>query len=528
MERVAAVVRERAGLVFPELRRADVEAAVRRAMMKRGIGDAAGLVPLLEDDAATRDALVAELTVGESYFQRDPNQFAFLGEHVIPRLLASRPPDRPVRVWSAGCAAGEEPYSVAMLFDELGAGARAQVVGTDISRPRLADAQRGVYSEWALRSTPADVRDRYFRQRGRFFELSARIRSRVDFRYLNLAEDRFPSLSAGIWGMDVILCRNVLIYFDAATVRDVARRLIASLSTDGWLILGASDPAIGELVECDVVMTDGGLVYRRPGAAGRTDLRTAHGLAGPPGPDLPRPRQASGPGTVPGDAVPAAPAVADRVTALENEPAAHAHADAGHHLGTDPEASTDLTDPPIAAPGATSADSIARDAEDAPVLEAFARRDFDAVCALAEARSHDGMGAAAWVAWLRALANRGQLEEARRVADRAVAAHGATAELLYLMAVLLLQSGRPAEATVAARRALYLDRELVVAHITLAAARQRAGDRPGARRALRNAATLLRRQPPESVVPASDGESAGRLAELVNVKLRLLIDADAA
>ncbi|HSJ07203.1 MAG TPA: CheR family methyltransferase [Longimicrobiales bacterium] len=430
-----------------------------------------------------------------------------------------------MRVWSAGCAAGEEPYTVAMLFDELGAAGRAQIVGTDISRPRLADAQRAVYSEWALRSTPADVRERYFRQRGRFFELSPRIRSRVDFRYLNLAEDRFPSLSAGIWGMDVILCRNVLIYFDAETVLDVARRLIASLSTDGWLILGASDPAIGEMVECDVVLTDAGLVYRRPGAARRTDLRSERGAAGVPGTYAPGVDEAGASG--------------ERAAGAAIEPAPSGRPDGDHamaagadgDLDDDDAADGNQADPPSGGTAAADHDSsiavaaTAGDPDDGPVLEAFARRDFHAVCTLAEARSDGGMGAAAWIAWLRALANRGQLEEARRVAERAVAGHGATAELLYLEAVLLLQSGRPAEATAAARRALYLDRGLVVAHMTLAAARQRAGDREGARRALRNAAALLQSEPPQALVPASDGESAGRLAELVKVKLRLINDA---
>src|SRR5690606_655500 len=100
-----------------------------------------------------------------------------------------------------------------------------------------------------------------------------RIRQHVDFRYLNLAEDSFPSLATGIWGMDVILCRNVLIYFDADTVERVARRLLASLSEDGWLLLGGSDPPISEIMECDVVVTDAGLVYRRKHAAGGHDMR---------------------------------------------------------------------------------------------------------------------------------------------------------------------------------------------------------------------------------------------------------------
>jgi chemotaxis protein methyltransferase CheR len=165
-----------------------------------------------------REAIVAEMTIGETYFQRDPAQFDLLRRQLLPQLLADRDADRPVRVWSAGCASGEEPYTVAMLFDELSALDRAQIVGTDIARQRLEDAQRGVYSQWSLRGAADDFRAKYFRERGRFFELVPAIREQVDFRYLNLAEDRFPSLSVGIWGMDVILCRNVLIYFDRESV----------------------------------------------------------------------------------------------------------------------------------------------------------------------------------------------------------------------------------------------------------------------------------------------------------------------
>ncbi|HSJ32824.1 MAG TPA: protein-glutamate O-methyltransferase CheR [Longimicrobiales bacterium] len=482
---VAELVRERTGLVFPDSRLQDVEATIRRTMARLRIEDSDVLLALLRDDARARESFVADLTIGESYFQRDPAQFDLLRWRILPELLASRPADRAIRVWSAGCAAGEEPYTIAMLFEEMNAAHRSDIVGTDIARSRLADAQRGLYSKWQLRNTPDPVRRRYFAEHGKFFELTPRIRQRVDFQYLNLAEDSFPSLTNGIWGMDVILCRNVLIYFDAPTVERVAQRLIASLSEDGWLLLGASDPAISELVDCDVVLTESGLAYRRRGAAGAHDIRAASAATREP-----LHRDIAPPSTLP-DAV--------------QSPAPASSADPRQ-----PSAST--ADPGEA--HASSSDTI---------LDAYADRDFSRVHELAAAAARTGsLSTPAWTTWVRALANEGRHDEAADTVTRAIDHAGATAELLYLHAVLLLQCGKPADAAAAARRALYMDRNLIVAHLTLGEAQRRSGNIEGARRALRNAASLLTALDAAATVPASDGESAGRLAELVRVKLSLL------
>jgi chemotaxis protein methyltransferase CheR len=505
MAEVAELVRATTGLTFPAARVADVEATIRRTMARRGLTDVGRLVGLLRSDQVEREAMVAELTIGETYFQRDPAQFGLLADEVLPELLQRRPHDRPVRVWSAGCASGEEPYTIAMLFDELGALDRAQIIGTDIARSRLEDAQRGIYSQWSLRASSPETRARYFRERGRFYEFRPSLRERVDFRYLNLAEDKFPSLSIGIWGMDVILCRNVLIYFDAATVERVARRLIASLSEDGWLILGASDPAISEMVECDVVLTAAGLVYRRPGASGdpaalrggpARDNATASAALRPPPGKRAAPLQ--------DDAV-----AVEAVLRPLHEDAPEGAAGPGAPQG----------------PAAEPAAAEAADDVDAAIVAAYRGRNFDRVRSLAESLPPEQLGEAAWTSWLRALANQGCLEDAGEVAQRAIQVQGPTAELLYLHAVLLLQAGRAADAAAALRRALYLDRDFVVAHLTLADAQQRTADPAGARRSLRNAAALLSALPAETEVPASDGETAGRMAELVRVKLRLLDEA---
>jgi chemotaxis protein methyltransferase CheR len=557
MARVAELVRERTGLVFPGARVAEVESTVRRVMSRHHIAGMDQLTDILDDDAEVRDELVAALTIGETYFRRDTAQFELLRHRVLPELLASAGAGRPLRIWSAGCASGEEPYSIAMILDELGALDRASITGTDISRPRLADAQRGVYSKWSLRGVAGDVRRRYFAERGRYFELAARIRKPVDFRYLNLAEDRFPSLSIDIWGMDLILCRNVLIYFDRPTVVRVARRLVESLSEDGWLILGASDPAISEMIECDVVVTDAGLAYRRPGAASDEDVRRSGSVrsarrppawppappAWPPAPPL---DAAAGPWVAlepdevalqrgadavdtphTADATDAAE-LADIADVAETEDIAETEdvADAADTAGTlDAVRQVNGPDhaPAVRETGTLAGASAAGDPVTEQVLAAYARRDFDAVRRLAEAAArHGALPGAAWLPWLRALANQGCHEAAAAVAERAMEACGPTAELLYLRAVLLLQSGDAAAAAALARRALYLDRELVVAHMTLAEAQRRLGNDEGSRRSLRNAAALLQALPGDALVPGSDGEHAGRLAELVRVKLQLL------
>src|SRR6185503_16148318 len=139
-----------------------------------------------------------------------------------------------------------------------------RVVGTDISRERLSAARRGAYRRWSFRGVPETVITRYFRTVGDSFQLAPEIRRDVDFGYLNLASDEYPAMSSEIWGMDVIFCRNVLIYFDRDTIAHVAEKLVASLADDGWIFLGATDPPLNEYVKCDVVQTHAGLVYRRP------------------------------------------------------------------------------------------------------------------------------------------------------------------------------------------------------------------------------------------------------------------------
>ena len=515
--RIATLIGERTGLAFPAARRRDVEEALGRALT-HGATDADRLRDLLADNTAARDELIAELTIGETYFFRDPEQFQLLREDIIPSLAELRG-DAPLRMWSAGCASGEEPYSLAILAGELELSGRTHVVGTDISRVRLAAAQRGVYTKWSLRGVRDDVVDRCFSRAGKTFTLRPDLRERVDFRYLNLAEDRYPSLATGIWGFDVILCRNVLIYFDRDTVARVAQRLIESLSEDGWLLLGASDPAIGEMVDCDVVLTRGGLAYRRRGR-GTDGLHAAVSVHTGAQPWIDAPQSAWTPagagGTAPTTTSSASSewwSLADDAVLASGDAPVHVrepvHEPAGHEANGATESRA-----------APAADAQAPDVPDA-VRAAYAAHDYARTAELATRHiaTHDTPALRA--VQIRALANLGDLEAAGRAVASALDVHRTSAELLYLHAVLLAEAERHRDAAAAARRALYLDRSLVVAHTALAAAQRRTGDASGARRSLRTAEALLAALDPATPVHCADGETAGRLLANVQAQLRL-------
>lgn len=454
-------VRRRTGLIFREARGSAFAAGLDRAMHRAKLTDPEAYLAQLQARPALVDDLVGEITVGETYFLREPQQLAMIRDRILPALALDRSPGRPLRIWSAGCATGEEPYSLAMVLSEQGLADVAHVVASDLSRTALALARRAVYTRWSLRGVPDHVVRKHFDHAGNRFTLSPAIRDAVDFRYLNLAEDTYPSLSTGIWGMDLILCRNVLIYFDAETIARVAGRLIDSLSDNGWLVLGASDPPLRELAPCEVVLTDAGFAYRR------------RGRSAPP--------------------IASSEAATPLVVSLPAEtPAVE----------------------PVETPRAPDFDAVAR---------SYAERDYERAAEQARRLvERDGSDPAPWIVLVRALANRGDLSGAGQGCAAALDRHRDSAELTYLHAVLLAEAGRTADAATAARRALYLDRQLVVAHLVLGRTLALLGDVPGARRALRNAQRVLTNSSPEEIVPASDGELAGRLTEMARVQLQLL------
>jgi chemotaxis protein methyltransferase CheR len=394
-----------------------------------------------------------------------------------------------------------------------------------------------------MRGVQNDVIARYFTRKRDQFDLVPSIRSMVEFRYLNLDFDNYPSPALGVWGMDLILCRNVLIYFDIETVASVAEKLLASLSTHGWLFLGASDPMLSELVDCEVIMTSSGLAYRRPRADAVPRQRpqrldpSAQTVKLPPVSPVPWSTiWPDGPPEIPAHLQAPLPPIQPRTTGavppsfepvLSNVPpnvSIGTPASFGTTLPPIPRvASTSLGDASTTAPSDAALDRSPDSAVTVALLQAlYEARNYVMVVQHADTViKHTPDQDTPWIVYVRALANLGRLPEAEQVCTAALDRHSMSAELWYLQAILLAEANRPAESAQAAWRAIYLDRTLAVAHLALGTALRKTGDMTGARLAFTNTLRALDALPPNAVVPASDGETRERIAMAARVHLQL-------
>jgi chemotaxis protein methyltransferase CheR len=223
-----------------------VDDAVHSVLPKTACATPDELLVILEHEGSEKSRrwlhdLVEHLTVGETYFLRDPAQIAALRETILPDVISRRSAERRLRLWSAGCSTGEEPYTLAILLYELGVTPEwdVQLVGSDVNGASLRVAREGRYSAWSFRATPTDIRERYFEPTQDRWRLIDSIRGMVRFAWMNLAADALLPPSTDL---DLIVCRNVTIYFDDAATQRLYRGLVRALAPGGWLMLGPSDP----------------------------------------------------------------------------------------------------------------------------------------------------------------------------------------------------------------------------------------------------------------------------------------------
>ncbi|ACL60294.1 CheR family methyltransferase [Methylobacterium nodulans] len=232
--------------------------------------DAAAYLAVLRESQAEWEALEAEITIGETFFFRYAEQFAALRRTILPERIAAQASARRLRIWSAGCSTGPETYSIAILLHELLGERlpewRIALTGTDINRDVLAVARKAEYGAWALRSLSPEERARYFRRgtRDNTVALRPEFRGLARFEPQNLLHLVDGTASLAFTDYDLILCRNVLIYFHPDTVTAVVRALASRLRPGGWLLLGHAEPnpAFAEILR--PVSLPGTAAYRRP------------------------------------------------------------------------------------------------------------------------------------------------------------------------------------------------------------------------------------------------------------------------
>jgi chemotaxis protein methyltransferase CheR len=236
---LARLVRRRGGLVLADGKGALLKRRLVPVMRRFGFRDIAALMKELQLGHEALAAAVTEaMTVNETSFYRDLHQFIRLNDQVLPQLMAARAAEKRLRIWSAGCAAGQEVWSLAMILDGLALdGWRVELIASDLSADAMARAEAGVYSQYELmRGLSEECVARHFVAQESGFMVSPRLKRMVTFRKFNLL-DSFGWLD----DLDLVLCRNVLMHFERTAKLSVLERLAETLSPDGVLMLGDAE-----------------------------------------------------------------------------------------------------------------------------------------------------------------------------------------------------------------------------------------------------------------------------------------------
>jgi chemotaxis protein methyltransferase CheR len=265
---IAELLRVHCGLHFGTESRYLLERRLGRRLVEIGLRSFTAYHYALRSDATGEGELawaIDHLTTNETYFLRERQQLEALIREILPSLQARRGgrDTGPISIWCAGCASGEEPYSIVMLALEGGLepGRHLRVYASDISRLALHKARRGLYREASFRQIDPWLRQRYFAEKDGQFRISDEIKKHVNFAHLNLLDEKRIAL-LGI--LDVILCRNVIIYFDLETKRRVVRTFHDKLRGGGYLLLGHSESLINLSTDFELKHLTHDMVYRKP------------------------------------------------------------------------------------------------------------------------------------------------------------------------------------------------------------------------------------------------------------------------
>lgn len=410
---------------------------------------------VLQGDDVEFNELLNLVTINETSFFRFPQQFEALRNHVLPEILEGKlSSNRNLRVWSAGCSTGEEPYTIAMTLLDSGVeglGWKTHVLGTDVSTKALATARDGVYTRKAVAGLDPEVVRRHFETEGDHFRVSRAVRRLADFQYHNLIKEPYPIEMMS--GLDVIFCRNVTIYFRLESTRRVVHNFFNSLNDGGYLFVGHSETLTSISDEFEPVETGGVFLYRKP--------RARHAFSA-----APAPRPAVQPAAPPRRHVneaKEAPARTKRVTPVRPEEP------------KTPKRVTELV---------------------AEAAELFAQRHPEKVLALVdEILTLDPNNAEAHVLAGHAYADMGNYEAAEAACTRALTINPLLPVARYILGLIHQRQGDTMRAISEFKKTIYIDQDFALAHLNLGTIHKSRGEWDAAAREYENAIRALYKNP---------------------------------
>ncbi|MBC2713879.1 MAG: hypothetical protein HF978_01060 [Desulfobacteraceae bacterium] len=433
------------------------------------------------------DSLTARLTIGETYFLRDKNFFQILQDHIL-RGVIEHPKRKTKKIifWSAGCASGEEPYSIAILIDQMSPVLKnwdITIIGSDINPVALNKARKGIYSNWSLRGTPEKIIKKYFTPTaGNYFEIAPHIRQMVRFFQLNLMDDNYPASLNFYEAMDIILCRNVLMYFNEQGRNSAIQKLSQLLIENGWLITGPAESGFVNLSEFSSVRFPNALYHRK----------------GPPRKTIENFNPI-------------------RISRKVHSTRPTVTVKSGKRF-TDRKYVRRITDGVVTRPPKKQKYVMYQEA-----LNDYNRGDYlqsvkKLLTIISKGKNNNNsflMKTESMILLAKSYANIGELAQAKTWCEKAINTEKLNPEIYYLLSTIFQSSGNIDDSVKSLKQSIYLDPEFIMAHFTLGMLLLQKNAPAESRKSMQNALSLLELQGAEEVLPYSEGMAAGRLIETI-------------
>lgn len=463
------------GLYFSEERWQELIAGIEKSARDLGFEDTESWIHCLLSSAISKnvlDTLATNLTIGETFFFRDKNIFHILRNNILPELIMSKAGySGNIKIWSAGCCSGEEPYSIAMLIDQMisfGTEVNISIIATDININFLEKAKKGIYTRWSFRDTPEMIIERYFtKQDENHFKISPHIQNMVNFYQLNLVEESYPPL---INEIDVLFCRNTVMYFTPDQRDQIFRRLTRCISMNGWLIVSPSESGFVKAPSLDIVQFPEAILHRK-GAD-----KTKESDSNAPFPDRTYREKSGNEG------------IDDERALDKNFQNSYLEALALYKAKRYEESAENLT-------------SILSDGKNDDCNFLFVPESMSLLA--------------------KNLGNLGKLDEAKKWIKEAIYMEKLNPGHYFILATIYQEQGHLGNSIEALKQSLYLDPEFIFVHFALGNITKRQGNLPESMKYYNNVISLLLKMAPDDIIPYSDGTTAGGFIKVVEPMINM-------
>ncbi|MEI7499866.1 MAG: CheR family methyltransferase [Bacteroidota bacterium] len=480
LNETSLMVARRLGLDFPQNRWNDLERGILLTARELGLKETIhGISEWLSANylnSRELEILFTYLTVGETYFFREKPGLDAFQKYIIPEIVRDRiGKEQFLRIWSAGCCTGEEPFTLAILLKEIIPNINKwniTLLATDANTNFLKKAKKGIFSSWSFREIPKSVKNQYFLPAGKNWEVIPEIKKMVTFSSLNLAEDEYPSMLTNTNAMDVIFCRNVLMYFTPEQIKLVGQRFYKSLTDKGWFIPSSVELNDDYFSEFASQSVEKGIFYRK---IPKTKVKLTSAVLNHPAPKLP---------------------ISKKHSILPKSKAKSIQITQAAIFSTENPSSTN---------------------EVKTLYEKGLYQQCTEQCILMLSTTPSDIPVLTFLA--KSFANMGKLDEARHWGEKLISTDRTGADSYYLYATILVEKNEPETAESTLKRALYLDPHHLLSHFLMGTIANRQGRKQVAVKHFKNVKELLSGMHENEVVPGSEGMTVGRINELIEILL---------